>query len=80
MWKDPIVEEVRRVREEHAARFNYDLKAIVEDLMQEQRQSGTEVINLPPRRPVSWTPPADRYIDQASERLVVAENGDAFDE
>jgi hypothetical protein len=32
MWKDPIVEEVRRIREEHAARFGYDLKAIYEDL------------------------------------------------
>ena len=27
-WKDPIVEEVRKVREEHAAKFNYDLVAI----------------------------------------------------
>ncbi len=29
---DPIVTEVRRVRDEHAQRFNYDLDAIVEDL------------------------------------------------
>jgi hypothetical protein len=28
----PIVEEVRKVREEHAARFNYDVDAIFEDL------------------------------------------------
>ena len=25
--KDPIVEEVRRIREEHAAEFHYDLDA-----------------------------------------------------
>ena len=25
MWEDPIVEEVRKIREEHAARFGYDL-------------------------------------------------------
>ena len=28
MWRDPIVEEVRRVREEYAARYHYDIKAI----------------------------------------------------
>lgn len=32
MWTDPIVEETRRLREEHAKRFNYDLRAIFEDL------------------------------------------------
>ena len=29
---DEIVDEIRRNREAHAARFGYDLKAIVEDL------------------------------------------------
>lgn len=29
---DPVVQEVRRVRHEHAASFNYDLDAIVADL------------------------------------------------
>jgi hypothetical protein len=28
MWNDPIVEEVRKVREEHSARFDYDLERI----------------------------------------------------
>ncbi len=32
MIDDPIVEEVRRIRQEYAARFNYDPSAIVEDL------------------------------------------------
>jgi hypothetical protein len=32
MQDDPIVEEVRRVREAYAARFNYDLEAIFQDL------------------------------------------------
>lgn len=30
--EDPVVQEVRRIREEHAARFDYDLEAIVTDL------------------------------------------------
>ena len=32
MWTDPIVDELHRIREEHAARFNFDLDAIVADL------------------------------------------------
>lgn len=32
MWNDPIVDELHRVREAHAARFNNDLRAIVQDL------------------------------------------------
>ena len=47
---DPIVEEVRRVREAHAARFNYDLDAIVRDLREQQKNSGRTYITLPPRR------------------------------
>jgi hypothetical protein len=37
---DPIVEEVRRVREAHAARFNYDLDAIFKDLKERETNSG----------------------------------------
>lgn len=32
MWRDPIVEEVRKVRARHAAKFKYNLKAIVNDI------------------------------------------------
>ena len=32
MWNDPIVEETRRRRENYAARFGFDLDAIVRDL------------------------------------------------
>ena len=37
---DPIVEEVRRVRDAHAARFNYDLDAIFRDIKERVRKSG----------------------------------------
>lgn len=50
MWKDPIVEEVRRIREEHAARFGYDLKAIYDDLKETERQSGRKIVSLSPKR------------------------------
>ncbi len=50
MWKDPIVEEVRKIREEHAARFGYDLKAIFEDLKKTEKMSLRRVMSLPPKR------------------------------
>ena len=37
---DPIVDEVCRVRDAHAARFNYDLDAIFQDIKKRERESG----------------------------------------
>jgi hypothetical protein len=37
---DPVVDEVRRIREAHAARFNYDLDAIFRDLKEREKKSG----------------------------------------
>ena len=49
MWCDPIVAEVRRVREAHAAKFDYDLDAIFRDLKAKERASGREFVRFPPR-------------------------------
>ena len=50
MWTDPIVEEVRREREAHAARLDFDVAAICRELQQlQERESGRSVI-LPPTR------------------------------
>ncbi|MCY4155710.1 MAG: hypothetical protein OXD47_03835 [Gammaproteobacteria bacterium] len=38
-WKDPIVEEVREIRDRIAARFDYDVKAIGRYYQQKQRES-----------------------------------------
>ncbi|MBI3302366.1 MAG: hypothetical protein HYZ72_09880 [Deltaproteobacteria bacterium] len=48
-WQDPIVEEVRAIREAYAARFNYDLQAIYHDLKEQERQHGWKMVSLPPR-------------------------------
>ena len=50
MWRDEIVEEVRRIREAHAARFNYDLDAIVADFRKREEEGEHEVVCFPPRR------------------------------
>ncbi|OHB82196.1 MAG: hypothetical protein A2W31_16165 [Planctomycetes bacterium RBG_16_64_10] len=49
MMRDPIVEEIRRIRQEHAARFKFDLDAIFEDLKEKERQSKREIVSRPPR-------------------------------
>ena len=50
MWRDEIVEEVRKVRDEHARRFGYDIAAIVADARSRQREGGRKVVSFPPRR------------------------------
>ena len=55
MTEDPIVEEVRRARDDYAKSFHYDLDAICRDLQQKQTQSGRPVVSFPPRRPVAIT-------------------------
>ena len=50
MWQDPIVEEIRKIRQEQAARFNYDVRAMVEDARKRQQAGNRKVVSLPPRR------------------------------
>ena len=49
MINDPIVEEVRKVRDAHAAQFNYDLRAIYEDLKKQEKKSNRKFVTLPPK-------------------------------
>ena len=46
MWKDPIVQEVRKVREANAKKFNYEVKNIVEDARKRQRVSSRSVVSF----------------------------------
>ena len=55
---DPIVDEVRRVREAHAARFNYDLDAIFRDIKEQEKKSGRKFVSFaPPKVPKHALPP-----------------------
>ena len=47
---DPIVTEVRRIREEHAEKFDYDLEAIVADLQAREAQSEDIFVSFPAKR------------------------------
>jgi len=44
MWRDPIIEELHQIREEHAKKFNNDLTAIFEDLKKSQAKDTTRKI------------------------------------
>jgi hypothetical protein len=46
MWEDPIVAEVHRTREELAAKFNFDVKAIVADIRERQAALGSRLVSL----------------------------------
>ena len=50
MPDDPIVAEVRAIREKRAARFNFDIDAIVEDAMKRQGKDGGEVVSRQAKR------------------------------
>jgi hypothetical protein len=50
--KDPIVDEVRRVRYAYAARFNYDLDAIFRDIKEREKKSGLQFVQGVARQPV----------------------------
>ena len=53
MLKDPIVEEVRKHRNEYASQFNFDLDAMFNDLKSKESQSG---LNYEKRVPKSYNP------------------------
>ena len=53
MIRDRIVEEVRAARQAHAARFAYDLHAIVQDARRHQKTSRKRIVTLRRRRHAS---------------------------
>lgn len=52
MSSDPIVDEIREIRERLAARFGFDVRAIAEDARQRDAAGDRKVVRLPPRRPI----------------------------
>jgi hypothetical protein len=45
MADDPIVAEVRRFREQRAARFGYDPRAIARDVRKRERKHGARLVS-----------------------------------
>ena len=59
MIKDEIVEETRRLRDQYAKQFDYDLRKMFEDLKTKRKVSGNKYIsfseNSTPNRKVEKT-------------------------
>ena len=49
--RDPIVEETRKLREEYAAQFNHDSKAIFDDILKRQSREDKNLVTFPARKP-----------------------------
>jgi len=50
MWQDPIVTEVRQIREAYAAQFNFDLAALCRALQEAEQRSPRPKVSFPPKR------------------------------
>ncbi len=50
MPSDPIVDQIKRLREEYASRFDYDVRAIVRDVQSRQRDGNPQIVRRVPRR------------------------------
>ncbi len=46
MWRDEIVEQIHKVRREQAARFNYDISAMLADAKKRQDERGRHVVSF----------------------------------
>ena len=73
--KDPIVEEIRYFRDEHAKKFNYDLDAICEDFKQHQQHCGHRLVRLKPGKNdlKNYTQERDQWLGQLSLDEIISE-------
>jgi hypothetical protein len=46
MLQNEILDEIHKIREEHAESFNYDLEAMFADWQKRETESGREVVDL----------------------------------
>ena len=56
MYKNEIVDEIHRYRDEYARSFQYDLRAIFNDLKQKQLVHKDRLIKLPIKRQSNTMP------------------------
>ncbi len=73
MWEDPIVAEVHRAREELAAKFDFDVKAIFADLRKRQAALGARLVH-PKKQPNQALQPTGAAVPD-TESSKVGEGG-----
>lgn len=55
MKPDPIVEDIRKIRDEHASKFNYDLSKICADLREKEQVTKHPVVSRQPKLKLKQT-------------------------
>lgn len=50
--KDTIITELRKIRDDHAAKFQHDVEAMAADLQRGERQSRGKLVRFKPRKVV----------------------------
>jgi hypothetical protein len=50
MKLDPVLAEIRAIREAHSQKFGGDVKALLADLRERQKASGRPTVSRPPKR------------------------------
>ena len=66
MELDAILEELHRVREAYAARFNYDLRAMYRDLKAREERGEFVVVHRAPRPPRVKVAPKRRATERGA--------------
>lgn len=49
MQNDPVVDEIRRIRQAYAKRFGYDLRAMVADLRRKEQEHPDRLVSYAPK-------------------------------
>lgn len=60
MWEDPIVSDIRRVREQLAAEYNFDVHAIFAEMQKRQSKLGKRLVSPRKSKKAEQGAPPDR--------------------
>ena len=53
MHEDPVIREVRRIKEDIAAQYGYDVRAIAKAAREHSQKHGRKTVSRPPKRVAS---------------------------
>jgi len=67
---NPIINEVRRVRDEHARKFDYDLAAICADIREHQETCGHRIVTLKEKPAQTLYPTPESELLACSEKKI----------
>jgi hypothetical protein len=73
MFRDPIVEEVRAIREQLAAQFDFDIRKIIADVQKRQATSNSRIVSFQGRS--SAVPPGTPLEQSVSEEGYCQKKG-----